>query len=68
MPTDDESPTESIAETLIGMIVLSAARERVVAARLLNQPTPPGYFYLWGAIVWHTKEPEWVSGLWETAN
>lgn len=53
------------AEELLGMIVLAAARDAVRAAQILGLPHPPGYHYLYGAIIWHAKPPTWLLGLWD---
>jgi hypothetical protein len=53
------------AEELLGMVILAAAREQVIARRLLGQDAPDGYHYVWGYVVWSAKPPEWLPGLWE---
>lgn len=52
------------AEDLLGMIVLSAARDAVIMNFLLGRAAPIGYYYLYGAIVPHAKSPTWLPGLW----
>lgn len=51
----------SFWEELLGMLALSACRDEVKACRLLGEPAPVGYNYLWGGIVWGS---EWPEGLW----
>lgn len=53
----------AVVETIALMVLCAAARDQVIACRLLGLDAPAGYFYVMGAVV--AGADGWLPGLWD---